>query len=72
MSDATLGMRLRYEIWREFAPYIGIERSNKYGGSADFARARGQRTSGIAGGGRPAFLVLNPIFKQLSPMEKTV
>ena len=45
LSDATLGMRLRYEIWREFAPYIGIERSNKYGGSADFARAEGQRTS---------------------------
>mgnify|MGYP001595459333 FL=1 len=45
LSDATLGLRLRYEIRREFAPYIGIERSNKYGGSADFARAEGQRTS---------------------------
>ncbi|HLD13497.1 MAG TPA: copper resistance protein B [Burkholderiales bacterium] len=45
LSDAALGLRLRYEIRREFAPYIGIERSNKYGGSADFARAEGQRTS---------------------------
>ena len=45
LSDAAAGLRLRYEIRREFAPYIGIERSNKYGGSADFARAEGQRTS---------------------------
>lgn len=45
LSDATLGLRLRYEIRREFAPYVGIERSNKYGGSADFARADGQRAS---------------------------
>ncbi len=45
LSDAALGLRLRYEIRREFAPYVGIERSNKYGGTADFARAEGQRTS---------------------------
>ena len=45
LSDAALGLRLRYEIRREFAPYIGIERSSKYGGTADFARAEGQRTS---------------------------
>ncbi|MBI3574179.1 MAG: copper resistance protein B [Gammaproteobacteria bacterium] len=45
LSDAALGLRLRYEIRREFAPYIGIERSNKYGGSADFARADGKQTS---------------------------
>lgn len=45
LSDAALGLRLRYEIRREFAPYIGIERSNKYGGSADFARAEGQPSS---------------------------
>ncbi len=45
LSDLTAGVRLRYEIRREFAPYIGIERSNKYGGSADFARAGGQRTA---------------------------
>ena len=39
LSDLAAGIRLRYEIKREFAPYVGIERSNKYGGSADFARA---------------------------------
>ncbi len=45
LSDAAVGLRLRYEIRREFAPYIGIERSNKYGGSAEFARAEGQPAS---------------------------
>lgn len=45
LSDVAVGLRLRYEIRREFAPYIGIERSNKYGGSADFARADGKQTS---------------------------
>ena len=45
LSDLAAGIRLRYEIKREFAPYIGIERSNKYGGSADFARAEGKQTS---------------------------
>lgn len=45
LSDAALGLRLRYEIRREFAPYVGIERSNKYGGSADFARAEGKPAS---------------------------
>jgi copper resistance protein B len=45
LSDLAAGIRLRYEIKREFAPYIGIERGNKYGGSADFARAEGKQTS---------------------------
>jgi copper resistance protein B len=38
LSDAAFGLRLRYEIRREFAPYIGIERSEAFGRSADFAR----------------------------------
>lgn len=44
LSDATLGLRLRYEIRREFAPYVGIEWAGKYGGTADHARAAGERT----------------------------
>ena len=39
VSDAAFGFRLRYEIRREFAPYVGIERSQAFGHSADFARA---------------------------------
>jgi copper resistance protein B len=45
LSDLTIGVRLRYEIRREFAPYVGIERANKYGATADYVRAEGQRTS---------------------------
>lgn len=44
LSDATLGLRLRYEIEREFAPYLGVERANKFAGSANFARAAGEAT----------------------------
>lgn len=42
LSDVELGLRLRYEIRREFAPYIGVNWSRKYGNSADFARAEGE------------------------------
>jgi copper resistance protein B len=40
-----VGVRLRYEIRREFAPYIGIEQGWRVGGSADYARARGDDPS---------------------------
>lgn len=42
LSDATSGVRLRYEIRREFAPYVGIERRWRFGGTADAARAHGE------------------------------
>lgn len=45
LSDLTAGIRLRYEIRREFAPYIGVEWVGKYGGTADYARAAGQETA---------------------------
>lgn len=44
LSDLAAGLRLRYEIRREFAPYIGIERSGKFGGTAGFAREEGKKT----------------------------
>lgn len=43
LSDAELGLRLRYEIRREFAPYIGVTWERKFGGTADYARADGER-----------------------------
>lgn len=52
LSDASVALRLRYEIRREFAPYIGIERVAKFGGTADYARAAGkdaEETRFIAG-----------------------
>jgi copper resistance protein B len=39
------GLRLRYEIRREFAPYIGIAQEWKVGTSADYARADGEDPS---------------------------
>ncbi len=45
LDKAELGLRLRYEIVREFAPYVGIEQSWKVGGSADYARTKGEGTS---------------------------
>ncbi|TPG21683.1 copper resistance protein B [Sphingomonas koreensis] len=41
LSDAELGLRLRYEISRQFAPYIGISYTAKVGRSATFARRDG-------------------------------
>src|SRR5690606_7160807 len=35
LTDAALGVRLRYEVRREFAPYIGVSYERKIGGTAD-------------------------------------
>ena len=45
LSDAEFGLRLRYEIAREFAPSIGVSHSSKFGRTADFARAAGEDPS---------------------------
>ncbi len=37
LSNITAGLRLRYEIKREFAPYIGIEWRKNFGNTDDFA-----------------------------------
>jgi copper resistance protein B len=52
LSDAAFGLRLRYEIRREVAPYVGIERHWRFGGTADAARADGEaaaETQWVAG-----------------------
>lgn len=36
------GVRLRYEIAREFAPYLGVEHERRIGQSGDYARAAGE------------------------------
>ena len=45
LSDIELGLRLRYEVAREFAPYVGISWDRKVGNTADFARAAGEDPS---------------------------
>jgi copper resistance protein B len=42
INDVVLGLRLRYEIRREFAPYVGVTWSRKVGDTADIARGRGE------------------------------
>jgi copper resistance protein B len=39
LSDIALGLRLRYEVRRELAPYIGVEWRDQYGGTEDLTRA---------------------------------
>ncbi|WP_434611376.1 copper resistance protein B [Pseudomonas sp. R1-7] len=45
LSDTELGVRLRYEIRREFAPYIGVTWNRVYGNTADYAREEGEDRS---------------------------
>ena len=42
ISSAELGLRLRYDVRREFAPYIGVNFEWLFGQTADFARAAGE------------------------------
>ena len=41
LTSVTAGLRLRYEIRKEFAPYVGVEWKRALGGAADYAKARG-------------------------------
>jgi copper resistance protein B len=41
-SDMEFGLRLRYEIRRELAPYLGVHWERKFGNTADLARSRGE------------------------------
>ncbi len=45
LSDLDTGIRLRYEISRKFAPYIGFAYTGKYGDTAMFSRRAGEAVS---------------------------
>lgn len=45
LSDIGLALRLRYEIKREFAPYVGLEWKQKFGTTADYAKTAGEHAS---------------------------
>lgn len=52
LNSVRLSLRLRYEIRREFAPYIGVSWSRLLGDTADIARAGGEdveETAVVAG-----------------------
>lgn len=46
LSTAEMGLRLRYEFRREFAPYVGLTWSRKFGRTADLAREAGDEVGG--------------------------
>ncbi len=43
-TDATAGVRLRYEFSRRFAPYVGVERTSALGETRDIREALGHDT----------------------------
>lgn len=45
LGSVETGIRLRYEIRREFAPYLGMGWQHQFGGTSDFTRAAGEDTS---------------------------
>jgi copper resistance protein B len=46
LSTGELGLRLRYEFRREFAPYVGVVWTRKFFGTADQAREAGEDVAG--------------------------
>ena len=42
LSKTELGLRLRYEFRREFAPYLGVAHERAFGKTGDYARAEGK------------------------------
>jgi copper resistance protein B len=47
VSDLDLGLRLRYEFRREFAPYVGVSWRKLFGETADQARSAGAGASDV-------------------------
>lgn len=52
LADSSIGLRLRYEFSRKFAPYLGVEWTQLQGNTRDLAEAAGERvhdTRAVAG-----------------------
>ncbi len=48
LIDAELGLRLRYELRREFAPYFGVSWERQFGDTRRYSRAPGENTGGFS------------------------
>ena len=48
LSSGSLSLRLRYEVTRQFAPYVGVSFERKFGQTADYASAAGAGRSQTA------------------------
>ena len=47
LSEVDTGLRLRYELSRKFAPYIGVAYEGQFGQTARLARSAGEGTSAV-------------------------
>lgn len=47
ITNFDTGLRLRYEINREFAPYVGVEWQKSFGDTANFIRASGGNSNDV-------------------------
>lgn len=47
LADIDAGLRLRYEITRKFAPYIGVAYAGKFGQTASIARTDGESAGAV-------------------------
>ena len=47
LESTEFGLRLRYELRRELAPYVGVGWRNRWGETADLAEASGESTGGV-------------------------
>ena len=45
LSDAEIGVRLRYDIRREFAPYVGVQYRRAFGDTRRFLQEEGENAS---------------------------
>lgn len=45
LSEASFSLRLRYEVTREFAPYVGVSFGRKFGKTASYASEAGESRS---------------------------
>ena len=48
LTDAEIGVRLRYDIAREFAPYVGVQYERAFGRTRDFLRDEGESAGGFS------------------------
>ena len=46
ISSFDVGLRIRYEVRRELAPYLGVTWHSRFGGTARFAEPAGESTGG--------------------------
>ena len=48
LSDAEFGLRLRYDLRREFAPYVGVQYRQAFGKTRQYLRDEGEDAGGVS------------------------